>query len=100
VAFSEQRRAELAGLRAFLFKSVYRHERVMRVMRSAEAIVEDLFARYMRDEGALPAAWGASLKGLPEAQRARTIGDYIAGMTDRYALAEHRRLFDATPDLR
>ncbi len=100
VAFSEQRRAELAGLRAFLFKSVYRHERVMRVMRSAEAIVHDLFARYMRDEGALPAAWGASLKGLPEAQRARTIGDYIAGMTDRYALAEHRRLFDATPDLR
>jgi dGTPase len=100
VAFSQRCRDELSGLRDFLFRSVYRHERVMRVMRGAEEIVDDLFERYMHDAASLPPGRATILVGLPEPRRAARVADFIAGMTDRYALAEHRRLFDATPDLR
>jgi dGTPase len=48
----------------------------------------------------MPAAWQAEARGLDEARRARLVADFVAGMTDRYALGEHRRLFDATPELR
>ena len=99
IAFSDAMRADLMGLRAYLFKSVYRHERVMRVMRGAEAIVIDLFGRYRVDAAALPDGRGAAFAGLDEMARARRIADFIAGMTDRFAISEHRRLFDATPDL-
>jgi dGTPase len=99
IAFSPVRQAELKGLREFLFKSVYRHERVMRVMDRAEAIVRDLFQRYMDDLAALPARRAEEVKGAPADERAGRITDYIAGMTDRYAIAEHKRLFDATPEL-
>lgn len=100
VAFSAQRRTELAGLRAFLFRTVYRHARVMRVMGDAEGIVRDLFARYLADAFALPGSRGDAIAGLAEHERAVRVADFIAGMTDRYAVAEHERLFDATPDLR
>jgi dGTPase len=80
---------------------MYRHERVMRVMRDAERIVSDLFARYQADPAAMPAEWLPSEnQAETEAERARRIGNFIAGMTDRFALTEHRRLFDSTPDLR
>ncbi len=72
----------------------------MRVMHGAEAIVEALFTKYMDDDGAMPEAWQAAARGVPDRSRARIIGDFVAGMTDRYAIAEHRRLFDATPELR
>ncbi|MGK4422510.1 hypothetical protein ACSLVQ_30100, partial [Klebsiella pneumoniae] len=68
------------------------------VMREAERIVIDLFDRYCRDADALPAEWRESAGG-PGAG-ARRIGNFIAGMTDRFALIEHVRLFDSTPDLR
>ncbi len=99
VAFSPDMHRELQGLRAFLFGQVYRHERVMRVMRSAETIVTDLFARYTTDPASLPGGRGYGLAGAGETARVRAVGDFIAGMTDRFALAEHRRLFDLTPDL-
>ena len=97
--FSDRVRQELTGLRAFLFARVYRHPRVMRVMDGAESILIDLFARYSRDLDALPDARGAELCALSDLEQGRRIGDFIAGMTDRFAIAEHRRLFDATPDL-
>ena len=62
--------------------------------------VRDLFARYQSTPGDLPAEWLAHEGEDDEAGRARRIGDFIAGMTDRYAIIEHRRLFDSTPDLR
>jgi dGTPase len=100
VAFSPAMASDIGQLKAFLFEHVYRHERVMSVMRDAERIVADLFARYMAEPAAMAEAWHAASKGLETRRRARLIGDFVAGMTDRYALAEHRRLFDATPDLR
>jgi len=91
-----------AEIKAFLKLRMYRHPRVMRVMGEAEQILFDLFARYQKMPGDLPAEW------LPpdgpdsetETDRARRIGNFIAGMTDRFALTEHQRLFDSTPDLR
>lgn len=100
VAFSPAMAGEIARLKAFLFERVYRHERVMHVMRGAERIVADLFARYMAEPDAMAEAWRAAWQGLGERRRARLIADFVAGMTDRYAIAEHRRLFDATPELR
>ncbi len=99
IGFSDGMAVEVAGLRRFLFAHVYRHERVMTAMRAAEAIVGDLFERYFAEPSALPGERGALWVGLDEARRAGAISDFIAGMTDRFAEAEHRRLFDATPDL-
>ena len=80
---------------------MYRHERVMRVMRDAEQLLFDLFSRYQNEPSALPPEWLPSESHTEtEAERARRIGNFIAGMTDRFALTEHQRLFDSTPDLR
>jgi len=93
-------RAE-AEIKAFLKQRMYRHERVMRVMVDAEQILFDLYARYKDDSAALPAEWlPQEGSAETEAERARRIGNFIAGMTDRFALTEHQRLFDSTPDLR
>ncbi|ABE62571.1 Deoxyguanosinetriphosphate triphosphohydrolase [Nitrobacter hamburgensis X14] len=102
IAFPPAAAEAEALIKAFLKQRMYRHPRVMRVMGEAETIVRDLFARYRDDPAALPAEW------LPEdgesreldAERARRIGNFIAGMTDRFAITEHRRLFDSTPELR
>jgi dGTPase len=100
VDFSEAMRRDLDALRGFLYARVYRHERIVRIMADAERVVRDLFQRYSGDPAALPPDWREST--LPRDTRAygRHVADFIAGMTDRFALAEHRRLFDATPDLR
>ncbi len=88
------------AIKAFLKTRMYRHARIMQVMDQAAGVVRDLFARYNAQEGDLPAEWQEGLAGLGEAARARRIADFIAGMTDRYALLEHARLFDSTPELR
>jgi len=100
VAFSDDMSRDIAHIKAFLFVRVYRHERVMHVMKDAEAVVRELFARYLSEPDTMQDAWRAAAAGLSERRRARLIADFVAGMTDRYAIAEHRRLFDATPDLR
>jgi dGTPase len=71
----------------------------MRVRAQAEQIVRDLFRRFMDDPHAMPAEWQANLPD-DEPRLARRVADYIAGMTDRYAVLEHQRLFETTPDLR
>lgn len=99
VAFPEERRIELDGLRKFLFERVYRAPRVMRVMHKAEQVVAALFERYMKRPADLPGGREATVVGLDPAERARRVADFIAGMTDRFALAEYARLFDDTIDL-
>jgi dGTPase len=89
-----------ADIKSFLKLRMYRHPRVMRVMGDAERILFDLFARYQQKPGDLPAEWLPPDGGNSETERARRIGNFIAGMTDRFALTEHQRLFDSTPDLR
>jgi dGTPase len=102
VAFpSEVAKAE-AEIKAFLKVRMYRHSRVMRVMGEAEQILFDLFERYQNTPGDLPAEWLPPDGGRSETEteRVRRIGNFIAGMTDRFALTEHQRLFDSTPELR
>jgi dGTPase len=88
------------AIKDFLETHMYRAARVMRVMDQAAAVVRDLFARYSDHPGDLPPDWQEGLAGLDQLSRARSIADFIAGMTDRFALAEHARLFDSTPELR
>ena len=99
-AFSRQVGEEDRAIKSFLKPRMYRHPRVMKVMDQAADVVRDLFARYSGRPQDMPAEWGGVVPGLDEAARARHIADFIAGMTDRYALAEHARLFDSTPELR
>ena len=92
--------AELAELRRFLFERLYRHPSVDCDMARAQTVVQDLMARYTADSTAMPRAWSDEASALDERRRARRVADFVAGMTDRYALAEHKRLFPATPELR
>jgi dGTPase len=79
---------------------MYRHSRVMRIMADAEGVLRDLFGHYVASPRDLPAAWGEGLSENDAAGRMRRIADYIAGMTDRYALIEHAKYFANTPELR
>jgi dGTPase len=100
VAFSPGMATIDQAIKAFLLPRMYRHARVMRIMGDAERLVADLFARYLAEPQALPDEWRHGLDGTDAGQRARHIADFIAGMTDRFALTEHARLFDSTPELR
>ncbi len=100
VSFSGRMNDACDELRSFLMSWVYRSDRIMRIMDDAAQIVRDLFSRYMTQPDAMPDHWFARVQGTGELERATHICDFIAGMTDRYAIREHRRLFDRTPDLR
>ena len=76
---------------------MYRHPDVRKVRDRADAIVRRLFKAYLTDPSAMPPDWAAKAE---QGERARAVADYIAGMTDRFAIAEHARLFDAASDLR
>jgi dGTPase len=99
-AFSPQTANAESVIKVFLKERMYRHERIQRVMNEAARVVRELFARYSTHPGDLPPEWGEGLVHVGEHDRARHIADFIAGMTDRYALAEHAQLFDSTPELR
>jgi dGTPase len=99
-AFSPAMAQADAAIKAFLYPRMYRHARIMRIMADAEAVVVDLFARYVGNPEQIPAEWAQCLEPADETARLRRVGDFIAGMTDRYALVEHARLFDSTPELR
>ena len=100
IAFSADVGEAEAAIKSFLKLRMYRHSRVMRVMGDAERILFDLFARYQKVPDDLPPEWRPPDGTDSETDRARRIGNFIAGMTDRFALTEHQRLFDSTPDLR
>ena len=91
---------DLASLKEFLFVHVYRHPRVMGVMEGAEKILADLFHHYLDVPSSMPLAWARIAEGTEPRRRARLVADFASGQTDRYAIAEHRRLFAITPELR
>jgi dGTPase len=78
---------------------MYRHPRVMRIMDAAQGIVRDLFRHFIDAPAAMPPEWAHDLGAGDLAGRARRVADFIAGMTDRYALVEHARHFDSTAEL-
>jgi dGTPase len=98
VAFSPTMAEADKAIKGFLFPRMYHHERVLRVMGDAEGVLRDLFDFYLTHPKSLPAEWRIDQPDEPA--RARQIADFIAGMTDRFALADHARRFDLTPELR
>ena len=103
VAFSPTMAKAEKAIKAFLFENMYRAPSVMAVRKNAHQIVVDLFDCYFSGEAEMPKEWGMDWQQadamLDEGKRARTVCDFIAGMTDRYAILEHQRLFDVTPNL-
>lgn len=89
-----------SAIKGFLYSRMYRHHRVTRIMGDAETVLSDLFWRYTEHPGDLPADWSHGAEPSDDLSNLRRIGDFIAGMTDRYALVEHARLFPVTPELR
>ncbi len=101
VSFSPEFVAVDRALKDFLFPHMYRHPRVMKVRREAAGVVEVLFAQFAEDSARMPGEWADMAARAPdEAKRLRVVCDYIAGMTDRYAVAEHVRLTGGAPSLR
>jgi dGTPase len=100
VAFSEEMAGADAAIKDFLHPHMYRHPRVMAVRRQADRIVRDLFRHFTAEPEAMPDEWRDGLFPADEARLACRVADYISGMTDRYAVQEHQRLFAETPDLR
>jgi len=99
-AFSPAMAEADRAIKAFLYPRMYRQARIMGIMRDAERVILELFQRYAAEPYAMPADWAQRAENDNREPRARRIADFIAGMTDRYALIEHARLFDSTPDLR
>lgn len=100
VCFSREMREADASIKRFLYARMYRHPEVMRVRAQADQVLRDLFRRFKDEPQLMPEEWQEDLSRDDEPRLARRVADYIAGMTDRYAILEHRRLFDVTPDLR
>ena len=88
--FSPEADAARRELERFLFTRLYRHPRVAQTRRRAEKVIRDIFTAYVADPRRLPYATRERIK---EDQVIRVVGDYVAGMTDRFALKEHARLF-------
>jgi len=98
-AFSRDMEREVAALKQFLFVRMYRHPRVMTSMNKAKQVVNDLFKALSGDPALLPADWAASCRAASDAVTAGIVRDYIAGMTDSFALQEHQRIFHSDIDL-
>ncbi len=94
VAFTDEMRAHDSTLREFLMRRMYRHFRVNRMTSKARRVVGELFQLFVAEPECLPTEWQDLVAHKNGAETARVATDYIAGMTDRYALDEHRRLFD------
>jgi len=92
IGFTPEMKAENAFLKRFLLQNLYRHPRVVAMTERAARIIRELFGGFMAEPDRLPAQY----RTPADVDKARTIADYIAGMTDRYAIREHERLFGRT----
>ena len=93
VAFSREMAEDLGALRAFLMDRMYRHWRVNRTRSQARRMLGEMFQLFLAEPDVLPEEWWRRTEQRDRAGRARVVCDYIAGMTDRYAIEEHRKLF-------
>jgi dGTPase len=94
VGFGEPVREQDDELKSFLFTRMYRHYKLNRMASKARRVVTDLFDLFMAEPNCLPETWQDRETLADDQRRARMVADYIAGMTDRYAVLEHKRLFD------
>ncbi len=96
ISFSDSFRAQEAPLRAFLFENMYRHYKVNRMMGQARRIVRELFDLFINDPALLPTDQRVRCDGARTDVTARIVCDYIAGMTDVFAINEHQKLFSVS----
>jgi dGTPase len=94
VEFSAEMRLNNRSLKEFLFERMYRHYRVNRMSSKARRVIHDLFSLYLAEPECMPGEWRDQAAGPEDPRTARVAADYLAGMTDRFALDEHHRLFD------
>jgi len=92
--FSEAMRSNDAAIKGFLFPNMYRHYKLNRMTSKGRRVVKDLFQLLLKEPECLPTEWREHAGDAESERTAWLVADYIAGMTDRYALDEHRRLFD------
>ena len=97
VCFGGQMQEKNRVLQSFLNERMYRHDRVEEIMDRARRVVKALFDAYMNDPKLLPENWRDGGMDKDTGRYARQVCDFIAGMTDRYALDQHKRLFDLDP---
>jgi dGTPase len=93
VGFSRDMAEDLSALRGFLMDRMYRHWKVNRTRSQARRMLAEMFQLFLAEPDVLPGEWYARTQGRDEAGVARVVCDYIAGMTDRFAIEEHRKLF-------
>ena len=93
VTFSADMGEQAAALKAFLFRAMYRHPRVAGVMNGAQTGLARLFGAFLADPGLLPKDWAEQCRGEGGQRTARAVCDYVAGMTDRFAIQEYNRIF-------
>ena len=94
VAFSEKMSANDRVIKAFLYKNMYEHWHLNRSHSKARRVVMDLFDLLFAEPNCLPPPWRERAESAERPARARLVADYIAGMTDRYAILEHARVHD------
>ena len=92
VAMSDAMHEQHLSMKRFLTKHLYSHEQKLEMTKRAQRIVEDLFAAYSDDVTRMPEEYAGAAASLGGAERARVIADYIAGMTDRYAISAHETI--------
>ncbi len=95
VAFSDEIHEQHVSLKRFLGQHLYSHEQKLEMTRRAQTIIRELFELYYRDVHKMPSEFAERAGRQEEADRARIVADYVAGMTDRYAISEHKRLIGA-----
>lgn len=96
VTFSKEMEIVNKSIKSYLLKNMYRHFRVNRMSSKAKRVITELFHFFLNEPNCLPSVWYAQTDGPRTARTAELIADFIAGMTDRFALEEHARIFDPT----
>lgn len=99
VCFSDEMHEHELSIKKFLFERMYRAPEIMRMRSGAERIISELFATYSSDKRKMPEKLRRNIVAVSDQSAPRIIADFIASMTDDYAINEHKRLFDVTPDL-
>lgn len=96
IEFSSDMRNQDKSLKKFLMQNMYRHYKVNRMSSKARRVIGDLFNLYLNETDCLPTEWQQAIQNANKMEKARLVADFIAGMTDRFALLEHKRLFDTS----
>lgn len=96
IEFSEDMRNQDKSLKKFLMQNMYRHYKVNRMSSKARRVISELFDLYLNETDCLPTEWQQVIENANKMEKARLVADFIAGMTDRFALLEHKRLFDTS----